>query len=308
MTALALALAACRPTASPTAPPVALLHETPSAPEIEAPEEPQSWVWLQPPPRDHWPSSPVVHEPRLRAPRSATRALADTRPRRACDRPVEDALEWLARHQKRDGSWCVATDCCRADKERASGDVDVGISALATLAFVRGGHARGIAVRRAVAWLVSRQAEDGCVGARGPKHMYGHLIAAAALAEASARCSSLLIRDPAERALAFTLAAQNPGKGWRYASRPGDNDSSVTGWAVLSLLSVPPSAYDGAIAWFDKATDKNYFITGYDGLRGCRLGLGTHDPFNAHNTPTAIAIFVRRSLDRSDPRAKSGFP
>jgi len=45
------------------------------------------------------------------------------------------------------------------------------------------------------------------------------------------------LQIPAQKAVDFLVAAQNPGKGWRYTSRSGDNDTSVTGWAAMALKS-----------------------------------------------------------------------
>ncbi len=212
------------------------------------------------------------------------------------------ALDWLAEHQDPDGSWSAAND-----------GYDVGVTGLAVLAYARARRATDDAARRGLRWLAAQQDAEGCVGSRAaPKYMYGHLIAAAALAEASP--TSPLVRHVAQRALDFTLAAQNPGKGWRYSFQSGDNDSSVTGWAVLSLrsdemygFSVPVSAYDGAIAWFDSVTEENYFRTGYTSKGGCKFAKSL-EQFNAHNTRTATAIYARHHLRRDDPRERGGFP
>jgi squalene cyclase len=217
---------------------------------------------------------------------------------------VVAALDWLAKHQNADGSWS-------AEKH----EYDVGVTALAILAFARARRATDDAARRGLRWLAAQQDAEGCVGPRSaPKYMYGHLVAAAALAEASP--TSPLVRHAAQRALHFTLAAQNPGKGWRYLHRSGDNDSSVTGWAVLSLrsaeqagLAVPASAYDGAVAWFDEVTDENYFRSGYTHRgTGKVFSIGPNENFNTHNTCTAIAIYSRRQLQKDDPRERGGFP
>lgn len=105
------------------------------------------------------------------------------------------------------------------------------------LAFVRSGfdgemQGRRPAEKRALRWLIAQQRDDGCVGERGNKYMYNHALATLALAEASDRP---IVRDAAQRAVDFLVAAQNPGKGWRYSARSGDNDSFVTGWCVLAL-------------------------------------------------------------------------
>jgi hypothetical protein len=118
---------------------------------------------------------------------------------------------------------------------------------------------------------MSRQ--DSC-GRFGPedtaKYMYNHLICSIAVIEAYARSRSPLLRDSAKRALDYTLAAQNPGRGWRYTFRSGDNDASVTGWGALVLhagasagFDVPASAIAAVIRFYDEVTDRAYGSVGY---------------------------------------------
>src|SRR5436853_326857 len=79
------------------------------------------------------------------------------------------------------------------------------------------------------------------------------------------------VPKPSPESVGLRGAAQNPGKGWRYSSRGGDNDTSVTGWAVLALraaerggLTFAKAAWEGALAWFDEVTD-DAGRTGYMG-------------------------------------------
>ncbi len=90
--------------------------------------------------------------------------------------------------------------------------------------------------------------------------------------------------------------------------RPGDNDTSVTGWMVLALktarharLDIPPEdyqrAFDGALAWLDRATDSRgktgYFAPGDD---GSRLTKGYPEPYPYSkdlSCMTAVAVLCR---------------
>ena len=194
------------------------------------------------------------------------------------------ALRWLARHQSPDGTWEVRGYTRRCHKEclpsPGADDFDVGVTGLALLAFSRAGYTPasgevhdgvsfGAVMRKAVEALVSRQDREGCIGSRiASKYMYNHIFATLALAEATRHSSH--VRQEVRDAANFLIRARNPGKGWRYSNLCGDNDSSVTGWAVLALRAAEPfsdgghgSSYRGAISWFDDVTSENYGRVGY---------------------------------------------
>ena len=63
------------------------------------------------------------------------------------------------------------------------------------------------------------------------------LIASRAILEAYAITGSEPLESMARKAVAYTVKCQNSGMGWRYGRQPGDNDLSVTSWAVMSLLN-----------------------------------------------------------------------
>ncbi len=250
---------------------------------------------------------------------------------------VREALKWLARHQGSKGSWSVQgySDRCgsvakypgRCIPNPGYGDYEVGVTGLALLAFLGAGyshHSRdlwdgirvGDVVRRGLEWLISQQDTDGCVGSREVhRHLYNHLIAALALCEAYGLTGSLLTRDAAQKSLDFTIAAQNPDRGWRYVSRQGENDTSVTGWGAMVLksaeisgLSVPRTAYDGIRTWLDLVTSSDYYRVGYD-----RRDTGTvydehNKRFNGHEALTAIGMMARIFMDRNrgDARLAGG--
>jgi hypothetical protein len=68
------------------------------------------------------------------------------------------------------------------------------------------------------------------------------------------------LKDPAQKALDFIVATQDPKRGgWRY--QPGiESDTSVTGWMMMALksgelagLRVPRATYDHISRWLDTA-------------------------------------------------------
>jgi hypothetical protein len=250
------------------------------------------------------------------------------------DEAVLSALLWLARHQSPDGSWGVQgylAQCkggtCSPNPPSASADFDTGATALSILAFLGAGYSHlsrdthegicfGDVVRKGLQWTLARQDADGFIGPRsGHKAMYNHSIGALAVCEAFGLTGSNLFRENAQRSIDALVAAQNPGKGWRYSPRCGDSDTSVTGWAVMALksaelsgLSLPPSAYAGARAWLDDVTEVDYGRAGYT-----HRGTGkVYCPHNAHfehqEALTAIAVMSRIFIDRnpSDANLRNG--
>ncbi|MBX3472619.1 MAG: hypothetical protein KF878_37685, partial [Planctomycetes bacterium] len=232
------------------------------------------------------------------------------------ERAVDAALGWLARHQHSDGGWRAAdwtrrcvydAPCGGPGHDRGDPGYDVGLTALATLALLGQGRPgpHDAAVDRALAWLIARQDEGGAVGFDG-RHgvtIYNHALATEALCEAVALGADPALRARAGQAVAFCLRAQNPGLGWKYGVRPGRNDTSVTGAMVRALvaarragLPVPPEAFDGALAWFARATDAQG-ETGYESPGGGSSFLpvddGRYDPLPVM---TAVALEGRLLL------------
>ncbi|MHC4841596.1 MAG: prenyltransferase/squalene oxidase repeat-containing protein [Planctomycetota bacterium] len=176
---------------------------------------------------------------------------------------TDAALQWLADHQNTAGHWSATTfsdDSKRRNAKRtynvefvnvgdADGDkgweqtTDVGLTGLALLAFAGGGYDQSLGkfretVRRGVLYLRRSQDQEGCFGAREDDHfIYNHAICTMAMAELYGLSAARVMRPTVQRATDFILRAQNPGAGWRYGIRPGQNDVSVTGWMILALKS-----------------------------------------------------------------------
>ncbi len=211
---------------------------------------------------------------------------------------VEAALDWLQRHQQSEaenaGAWRahdwpeLCTDCesCAGPSFAEEGHVgpgrgearyDVGVSALALLAFLGRGNSQKngnykLTVERGLRWLRSQQDADGAVGwdAEDSETIYNHALATLALCDAYALSNDFRLRPAAERAVAFCLKAQNPGLGWKYGIKPGKSDSSLTGWMLLALktarlagLEVPDEAIEAGRSWLERATGEDG-ATGYE--------------------------------------------
>ena len=102
------------------------------------------------------------------------------------------------------------------------------------------------------------------------------------------------------------------GKGWRYSARCGDNDSIVTGFALLALREakragffVPPSAWDGARECLDEMTHGHFppvshVHIGYR-VSGAKMsGVPGVESLDHPVTTAALGVLARRILDGTD--------
>jgi hypothetical protein len=242
----------------------------------------------------------------------------------AIDRATHDGLEWLKNHQDRDGYW----DCdgfmeqCKLGQCGGPGGAlyDPGVSGLALLAFLGAGetHKHGKyrkTVREGLKYLKQIQDPEGCFGPRTTNHYtYNHAIGALAMVEAYGLTGSPLFKQSAQSAIDFIHKAQNPYLAWRYGVRPGDNDTSVTGWMVMALksaklckLRVDQAAFDGVKAWIEKATEPEYGRVGYTSRgTGPARPQDLMDKFPADKSESLTAvgilsrIFIGEDPDKSE--------
>jgi len=260
---------------------------------------------------------------------------------------VEAAHVWLADHQNPEGLWSAAgfgDDSRRTGARKTynrefvrpgdpEGDggwdrsVDVGLTGLALLAFTGdlNTHKQGryrVNVRRALTWLLRVQDNQGCFGPREDDHfVYNHAIATMAMAELYLITEDRLLRPGVARAVDFILRAQNPGLGWRYGVRPGNTDSSVTGWMVLTLHTArmagiefdASKSFEDAANWFKLVTHDagGYPRTGYDspGGNGARLRAATaYDNLPAMDAIHIMSMLFMHKAVPNDPvlRAQAG--
>jgi hypothetical protein len=256
------------------------------------------------------------------------------------DRAVAEALAWLAAHQSRDGGWecesfyrwCDGKETPRERWPDGLGDPahDVGVTGLALCAFLgagfthRGAHPYARTVDRALRRLREVQDGEGCFGTRQTaKFVYGHAIASLAVVEAYGMTEDEALRAPAQRGLDFVAKSRNPYFAWRYGVKPGDNDSSVTGWMMLPLwsarlvnqdasargrpvpLNVDLDTFEGLQNWFDKITDPDYGRVGYQ-QRGSGpdrpADLRDRFPAQQSESLTGVGVLARVILGE-DPRA-----
>lgn len=187
---------------------------------------------------------------------------------------VERGLAFLARHQEADGHWSL-NNFSRGrgyGPEAGEGGMesDCAATGLALLAFLGAGYTHerdkySDEVRAGLDFLISHQMENGDLFSNlgGAKYtwLYSHGIASIALCEAYGMTQDPQLQGPAQRALNFIAAAQEPSLGgWRYAPGVG-TDTSVSGWQMMALksgelagLNVSRSCYAGVDKWLKSAS------------------------------------------------------
>lgn len=163
---------------------------------------------------------------------------------------VQLALAWLVAQQESAGHWSAARHGAGRgstqqgqDRGDTGADADTGITALAILALLGSGntHLQGehrAAVQHGLEFLLAQQRSDGCLAGNAKlfASTYCHGMATLALAEALAVSRDQRLKPAVERAVAYTIAAQHSGGGWRY--QPGDvGDMSQFGWQIMALKS-----------------------------------------------------------------------
>ncbi|MGE3853189.1 MAG: prenyltransferase/squalene oxidase repeat-containing protein [Planctomycetota bacterium] len=262
------------------------------------------------------------------------------------DQNVLLALKWLRDHQDEDGSWDPVNFAAAGAKhgrtsgsygnKDGSGDTGweharAGLTGMALLAFLGAGytHTEGEfadTVKKSLRYLKAVQDNDGCfdtTNREDPHFVYGHSICTMALSEAYGMTGANMLKGPAQKGVDFIAMAQNhdPDRGylgWRYGVKPGDSDTSVTGWMSLALksarvadLDVPQHCWDGAITHMKDMTGKfnNYPKTGYIQKAGTNARLQSQSSFVPNGSMDAINIMTRLFVSqdgslRNDPELR----
>jgi hypothetical protein len=289
---------------------------------------------------------------------------AVTGPTQGTEKSVLEGLRWLVRHQSEDGAWHAATlreQCserkCIADDVVYPEHFDEGLTGLALLAFLGAGFGHdakqdlvdtamgekyriGDVVKNGLKWLKDRQRENGAFSERG--FMYNEALASMAMSEAYGLTGSRYWKEPAEKSVAYLVAAQKIAPhdggpwGWRYGSlaeararkergeideatffvESQDADISVTCWVIMALksarlsgLEVPEHAFEGGWRFAE-------YVTGREGMVGYLnpemagdtvSGVGDHYQYHP-GVMSALGMLVRTFVrhDLSDPALELG--
>jgi hypothetical protein len=279
-------------------------------------------------------SGPVAIDGRSREPAAAFARRGDQRQKQglggeeAADgsaAAIDLGLDYLARQQMADGSWSLGFASPRQGDtdEQPSFRSDSAATGLALLSFLGagydhyGGRHEGV-VQRALGCLLKQQKPDGDLyrpqDARSNESawLYSHGIASIALCEAYGMTGDRSLAGPAQKAVDFIVASQDPAQGaWRYRPQVG-SDTSVSGWQLMALksgelagLRVPAGTYEKTRHWLDGAQA--------EGSQYVYNPLAPDTPAQRHgrkptSTMTAVGLLMRlyTGWNRDDPRMIAG--
>jgi len=234
---------------------------------------------------------------------------------------VGEALRWLAKNQKSNGSWSLRGPY----QDGAVTENKVAATAMALLAFQGAGFThdatrpmlnsagdkKEVDYRREVGrgWdaMLEWLDKDGRFWKKGKvsvehHRLYSQAQATIAICELYAMTKDKRFRRPAQRAIDYAVRIQDAKGGWRYT--PGvDSDTSVTGWFVMALqsarmagLEVPSKVFEKVSRFLDTVTDDGGSRYGY--LPG----------YGSKPSMTAEALLCRQYLGwpRDDERLQRG--
>ena len=180
---------------------------------------------------------------------------------------VRRALNYLMRSQREDGTF-----------PGANGDT-AGVVAVAGMSFLAAGYTpnswtpEGLTIIKCAEYCVKRQKVNGYMGDDGGR-MYSHCAATLFLSEISGMVEPAFqerLKPVLASATQLILAAQAVKKkspvnqgGWRYQPNSTDSDTSLTGWAIMSLRAsrlngapVPDSAIKNAMIYLRNQSSGN---------------------------------------------------
>lgn len=172
---------------------------------------------------------------------------------------VERGLAWLASTQNADGSWTakIGFKLNNSYQYTAVDRGHVGVTALACMAFMAGGHLPdrgqyGDVVDRGLDFVLSCVQEDGYI-TYGGSRMYSHAFATLFLAEIYGMTHREDVEQKLQKAVDFIVKSQNDEGGWRYVPLARESDMSIVVCQVIAMraarnigIRVPRSTIDRA--------------------------------------------------------------
>lgn len=220
---------------------------------------------------------------------------------------VGKGLDWLARQQRKDGSWSLAGPFSGGTSKDL--DNEAAATAMALLAFqgdgnthLTGKHKSNVA--NGWRWLLKQQDKDGCFFQNGGfnHRFYTQGQCSIAICEMYGMSRDEKVKEPAQRAIDYCVRGQSPEGGWRYAPN-ADSDVSVTGWIVMALQSARMAGLEVPYETLNNVDRYLNNVGQHDGARYPYQRGGDVRP-----SMTAEALLMREYLGwrRDDPRLVAG--
>jgi len=190
-------------------------------------------------------------------------------------RAMRRALDFLAKQQNRDGSFCST--------HRAA------MTGLAGLAFLAGGHVPGRGkhaktVEKAAKFLLKIQDREGCYADMGGRSMHGHGYALHFMAEVYGMAAdpdfAKKLKKSVQNGVRLTARCQSPEGGWYYQPVAQGHEGSITITQVQAIwaarqagVNVPQKTIDKGIAYMKKSQQPDGGICYRLGMPGSRPAL-----------------------------------
>ncbi len=189
------------------------------------------------------------------------------------DKSVEAGLAWLAETQDARGFWTGEVGHKQGDgylvfrtveTQRARAEGHIGITSIAGMAFLSGGHLPnrgkyGKVVAKILDYVLHHVSESGFISDSGTR-MYSHAFATLFLAEVYGMSRNRKIKKGLEKAVHIIVDCQNTHGAWRYNAFTQKADLSVTVCQLQALraarnigIQVPRSTIDLAVAYVRKS-------------------------------------------------------
>jgi serine/threonine protein kinase len=202
--------------------------------------------------KDVPPDEPIVSQgpfPGRTNPRLRQRLVAAGGGTPQSEAAVDAALKWFIQHQMPDGGWSFDLNQCpscrgQCSHSGAAGNTAdrCGATALSLLPFLGRGYTHKVGPYKkqllaGINYLVELTVQGQGKAYGEGASMYSQGVAGIVLAESFALTQDKRLAMPAQLALNFIMAAQDPvGGGWRYSPKqPGD--TSAFGWQLMALAS-----------------------------------------------------------------------
>ncbi len=181
---------------------------------------------------------------------------------------ADRGLSWLAAQQQDNGSWPGHVGHKQShsyrviiwsDSQGRKGDGHLGVTSLAGLAFLAGGHLPdrgkyGEVVRSTIDYILAHMKDNGFV-TDGGSRMYSHAFATLFLAQIYGMGREKRTNLGLERAVHWIIDSQNRQGGWRYNPFAEDADLSVTVCQLQALRSARNIGVNVPRGTIDRAVD-----------------------------------------------------